>query len=153
MRILTLAAVAALFALPLHAHDGVKIADPYVRALGTGSGAVFFVIENHSDHPDRLTAATADLADRAELHTHKADASGMMQMLEIEGGIPVEPNGSHALERGGDHVMLFGIPKLEDGTVVTLTLTFEHAGEVIAEAPVDNARVPGAAGMKHGATH
>jgi copper(I)-binding protein len=149
MRILTLAAAAALFAIPLHAHDGVKITDAYVRALGTGSGAAFFVIDNHSDQAERLTGVRADIGTRAELHTHKADASGMMQMLEIEGGIPIAPNGSHALARGGDHVMLFGMPKLEDGTIVTLTLTFDHAGEVIVEAPVDNARMPGA--MDHGA--
>lgn len=134
----------AFLTAPALADGGMTISDPYARAMGAmaKSGAVFFVIENHTDTDDRLTGATSDASEKAELHTHKMDANGMMQMLEIEGGIEIPAGGSHALARGGDHVMLMGLTRvLDKGDSVTLTLTFEHAGEVVVVAPLDNDRM------------
>ncbi|MCR8722995.1 copper chaperone PCu(A)C [Frigidibacter sp. ROC022] len=134
----------ALLAVPALAHDGISIQDPYVRAMGASakSGAVFFTIENHSDQPDRLIGASTDVSDKAELHTHKMDDKGMMQMLEVKEGFEIPAGGTHKLARGGDHVMLFGLNKtLGEGDNVHVTLTFEHAGEVEFDAPVDNNRM------------
>lgn len=146
MKTLLSAAALGLASLtaPALADGGMTISDPYARAMGAmaKSGAVFFVIENHTDTDDRLTGATSDASEKAELHTHKMDANGMMQMLEIEGGIEIPAGGSHALARGGDHVMLMGLTRvLDKGDSVTLTLTFEHAGEVVVVAPLDNDRM------------
>ncbi|MEZ5887585.1 MAG: copper chaperone PCu(A)C [Paracoccaceae bacterium] len=137
-----LAATLALSATAALAHDGVHIDDPYARFLpGAKSGAAFFVIENHATVDDRLVAVTADVAEKSELHTHKMDASGMMQMGPIEGGIVIPAGESHALERGGDHVMMMMLTRVpKEGEVIGLTLTFEHAGAVTVEVPVDNHR-------------
>lgn len=147
-----LAALAAslCLTLPAAAHDGVHIADAYARA-SAASGAVFLVIENHQTVDDRLIAASTDVAARTELHTHKEDTNGVMQMLEVTEGFVVPAGGSHALQRGGDHVMLMGLKApLDTGDVVTLTLTFERAGVVVVEVPVDNDRKPDHAGhMDH----
>lgn len=153
-----LVAAAALLCLtlPAVANDGVRINDAYARA-STASGAVFFEIENHQTDDDRLIAASAEgVAARVELHTHIEDAGGVMQMREVPEGFVVPGNGTHALARGGDHVMLMGLTApLKTGDVISLTLTFERAGVVTVEVPVDNARTAGPmeGGMDHSGHH
>jgi len=145
-----LVAAAAAFCLtlpaaaPVAAHDGVHIKDAYARASAM-SGAVFFTIENHQTEDDRLIAAASDVAAKVELHTHKSDGNGVMQMMAVPEGFVVPGNGSHALARGGDHVMMMGLKApLATGDTVSLTLTFEKAGVVTLEAPVDNERTEAA---------
>jgi hypothetical protein len=151
-----LAACAALLSLPASAlaHDGPHVVDPYARVGQTGSGAVFLVIENHSESPDRLIAATSDVAERVELHTHKADANGVMQMLEVPEGFAVEGKANRALARGGDHIMLLGLTRpLQDGDSFDLTLTFERGETITVTVPVDNTRKTAGHSTDHGAGH
>lgn len=147
LRTLLAAAAATLcLTLPAAAQDGVHIKDAYARA-SAASGAVFLTIENHQTDEDRLISAASDVAKRVELHTHKEDTNGVMQMMEVPEGFVVPGNGEHALARGGDHVMLMGLNRvLNTGDVVTLTLTFEKAGAVTVEVPVDNERTGGPMG-------
>ena len=136
---LALAAL-ALLALPAQAHDGIHVEDAYARASAQ-SGAVFMTIVNHAASDDRLLSASTDAAARAELHTHTEDANGMMQMPHVPDGFAVPAQGSHALARGGDHVMLMGLTRpLKDGDRITLILSFEREGEVTLDVPVDNDR-------------
>ncbi|MDZ4310071.1 MAG: copper chaperone PCu(A)C [Cypionkella sp.] len=150
MRLVSLIAAAVLCAAPAFAHDGVHIENPYARTnggVGT-SGAIFLEISNHADVDDRLIGAASDVADKVELHTHKQSADGVMQMLAVPEGFPITALQGHALKRGGDHIMLMGLKQdLKDGDIIHLRLTFEHAGVVEVDVPVDNARKPGAAGM------
>lgn len=151
-----LAAAAVFFAVPAFAHNGVHINDPYARTMGGigASGAIFLEIENHADVDDRLMSAASDVADKVELHTHKEGADGVMQMMAVPEGFPVTALQAHSLQRGGDHIMLMGLTReLKDGDMITVTLTFEHAGEVVVEVPVDNARKPDAMGMGMGHKH
>lgn len=151
-----LVAVAAALTLtvPAAAHDGVHINDATARA-SAASGAVFFEIENHQSDDDRLIGVASDAAERVELHTHSQDAAGVMQMRHVPEGFVVPGNGSHALVRGGDHVMMMGLrAPLKTGDVVNLTLTFEKAGEVELQVPVDNERTEAAkGGMDHKMDH
>lgn len=138
-----LALAMTLFALPALAADGIAIQDPYARTMGGmgASGAVFFTIENHQASDDTLIDAKSDAAKKVELHTHKEDANGVMQMRHVPEGFAIPAGASHALARGGDHVMLMGLTRdLNDGDKVAVTLVFETAGEVVIEAVVDNAR-------------
>ncbi len=126
--------------LPAHAHNGVHIVDAYARVTGT-SGAIFFTIENHQDDDDRLLSVTTDAAEMAGLHTHIAAADGVMKMREVTEGFFIRAYGDHALIRGGDHIMLMGLTRaFKDGDMIHLTLTFERAGVVDVDVPVDNAR-------------
>ncbi len=151
------AALAALLALPAVAHDGVHIVDPYARSMGMNAktGAAFMVIENHQAEDDRLIEARSDVAERVELHTHLIDANGVARMVEVKDGFAIPANGSHALERGADHVMFLGIKEpFVDGEAIPVTLVFERAGEVQVEIPVDLSRIPaqgGGMGHRHGA--
>lgn len=151
-----LAAAAVFLAAPAFAHDGVHINDPYARTMGEigASGAIFLEIENHADVDDRLVAAASDVADKVELHTHKEGADGVMQMMAVPEGFPVTALQAHKLQRGGDHIMLMGLTReVKDGDMISVTLTFEHAGEVVVEVPVDNARKPEEMGMGMGHKH
>lgn len=137
--------------------EGVHIHDAYARAMGGmgRSGAVFLTIHNHTEVDDRLVDATSDVAERVELHTHKDDGNGVMQMLHVPEGFAIAAGDMHVLARGGDHVMLLGLTRdLKDGDTFPLTLVFEAAGEITLDVPVDNARKPAdAAAHDHGAGH
>lgn len=145
------ACAAAVFAIPALAGD-IMVKDPYARSSGKSakSGAAFMMLMNQGDTDDRLIAASSDAAARVELHTHKENADGVMQMMEVKEGFPIPAGGMHGLQRGGDHVMLMGLTApLEQGDIVTLTLTFEKAGDMTIEVPVDLDRQP-AKGHNHG---
>ncbi|WP_417266891.1 copper chaperone PCu(A)C [Celeribacter baekdonensis] len=136
----TLLAGAAALSLALPAMADITIEDAYARSSGmmAKSGAAFFVIHNTGDTDDRLIAATSDIAKLTELHTHKAMGDGVMKMMRVDEGFAVPAQGTHALARGGDHVMLMGLLKpMGQGDVVTVTLTFEQAGDITVEIPVD----------------
>jgi copper(I)-binding protein len=144
---------AALIALPAASLAEIVINDPYARTSrpNAPTGAAFMVIENTGETADRLVSASSDVAARVELHTHEDQGDGVMKMVEIEGGIEIPAGASHAMVRGGDHVMFMGLSQsLEQGVDVTVTLTFEQAGDVVVTIPVDNDRKPAHGSMKHG---
>ena len=142
-RLAPLAAGFVLIATPLAADGDIAITDPYARSAGPSAqaGAAFMTIENHGAQDDRLTGATADIAERVELHTHDEDDDGVMRMFEVAEGFAIPAGGSRSLARGGEHVMLMGLAEpFEDGATITLTLEFEQAGAVRLDVPVDQER-------------
>ena len=148
---LSAASFAALLATPALAE--IHIHDPFARvsSIMAQSGAAFMMIENHGDTDDRLVAAQSDVAQRVELHTHLEDDHGVMRMFEVEDGFAIPAGGAHGLERGGDHVMFMGLTRqLSHGDTVELTLTFENAGDLTLEVPVDLERT---ADHGHGHNH
>ncbi|MBL3610514.1 copper chaperone PCu(A)C [Rhodovulum sulfidophilum] len=129
-------------ALPAIAGD-IAVEGAYARASSAmaQSGAAFMTLVNTGAEDDRLIAAASDAAERVELHTHVSDANGVMRMIEVEDGFRVPAHGHHDLRRGGDHVMLLGLTRpLTEGDIVGLTLTFEKAGTVEVDAPVESVR-------------
>lgn len=151
----TLILAAALTAAPALAAladaPGITVTDAYARSTNPRSGAVFMTVANANAADCRITAATADVTPRAELHTH-AEENGMMKMTPVE-AVTIPAGGTHALERGGDHVMLMDTrTALAEGDEIALTLDFGPCGQVPVMVKVDNkAGMPGAHG--HGAGH
>jgi hypothetical protein len=142
-------AVALVSVLPAFAE--ITIEDAYARASSpmAKSGAAFMMIHN-SGEADRLIAASSDAAARTELHTHLDDGNGVMRMVHVEEGFELPADGMIAMERGGKHVMLMGLTApMEQGASVTVTLTFEKAGDMVVEIPVDLERQDHG-GMQHG---
>jgi periplasmic copper chaperone A len=136
------AAFLAILSAPMAFAAGITISDPYLRVSGAmaTSAAAFMTIENHGAD-DRLIDAHSDLAEKVELHTHLQDANGVMKMIHVAEGFPIAAGESHMLQRGGEHVMFLGLTSVPaQGEVITLTLTFEKAGDVTIEVPVDNER-------------
>lgn len=133
------------------AEAGLSVRDAYARSTNPRTGAAFMVIENAGPQDCTLTGARTAAADKVELHTHE-EVDGVMTMTEVEGGFPVPAGGSHALERGADHVMLMGLKApLQQGEVLPLMLDFGDCGALAVEMPVDNERAETAAadGMDH----
>lgn len=144
-RTLSLAAIAGLsLALPAFAGE-ITVHDPYARvsASMSTSGAAFMVLRNDGAEDDRLVSAASDVAERVELHTHKSDENGVMRMIHVEEGFVLPAGGEHALARGGDHVMFLGLTRpLAQGDTVSVTLSFEKAGDMVVDIPVDLERKP-----------
>ena len=64
-----------------------------------------------------------------------------MRMRHVEDGFEIPAGGTHALERGADHVMFMGLTGgFADGETVTVTLTFENAGDITIDVPVQRDR-------------
>lgn len=105
----------------IHVHDAFAL-------TSMKTGAVFFMIHNHTDKDVVITGVASDAAELAELHTHKDAGGGVMQMMKIEGGVALAAGEMHEFARGGDHVMLMGLKSdLAEGDVITITLTFDGA--------------------------
>lgn len=119
------------------------VEEPFLRSsLPTStSAAAFLVLRNQTGQDDRLIAARSDLAGRVELHSHTEYANGVMRMGEIAGGVPLADGEAHVFARGGDHLMFMGLEApLVQGTLVSVTLVFEQAGDVEIIVPVDLTR-------------
>lgn len=121
------------------AHDGVHISDAYARIVpGAKSGAIYLMIENHETSDEHLLSVTTDAATMAEVHQSKVDAAGMASMTTVEGGLVIPAQTSVELQPGGTHIMLMGMTrKLKTGDVVSVTLTFGHAGVETLQVPVN----------------
>lgn len=139
-----LALLLAIAATPALA-DGPAIRDAYAVAPypGAATGAAYLVIDNPGP-ADRLLSAASPAASHVMLH-ESVEQGGVMAMEQAPEGFDLPQGGALALEPGGLHVMLMGLAEpLEDGATLPLVLTFETAGEVAVEVPVDFSRRPGA---------
>lgn len=154
MKTLALASIACLLPAAVLAQD-VTVSDAYARSANPQSGAAFMTIANGGAADCTLIGASGDAAERIELHTHR-EVDGVMKMERDEDGFTIPAGGTHALSRGGDHVMLLGLTApLADGDAVPLTLDFGPCGTVAVEVPMDNARTDpapasGQEAMSHG---
>ena len=118
----------------------IGLEQPWVRRApampdGQARTAAYLVIRNRGRAPDALVAATADVAERIEIHETR-NVSGMMMMEPVE-RIAVMPGARIELKPGGYHLMLIGLKRaLVPPDAVALTLVFERAGSVTARAKV-----------------
>ena len=104
--------------------DGVVgVRDPWVKAADEGMTAAFGTLVNESDADVTLTGAATDVSP-VELH-EMAMRDGKMVMQAKEGGVVIKARGEHALEPGGDHLMLMELTRpVQAGEELTFTLTF-----------------------------
>lgn len=112
---------------------------PMGGSMGMGVGgamsAIYMTIHNTGGEADRLIKAQSDAAQVVELHTME-EKDGVMSMHPVD-GIDVPASGDAELKPGGFHVMLIGLTRdLTIGEQVTVTLTFEKAGDVTLEVEV-----------------
>jgi periplasmic copper chaperone A len=144
-----LIALLTILSSPVLAQD-IEVHEPYAIATGVmaQTGAAFMVIHNHGDTDDALIDVRSDVARLVELHTHTMNDAGVMSMGKVTEPVPLPVGGEIILERGGYHVMFMGLTEpLADGAMVSVTLVFQNAGEVVVEVPVDLSRLDGEAVM------
>ena len=158
MRFAAMALAAVAFAAPAARHaiaaefqaGDIAVEAPWSRATPGGAkvGAGYLTLKNGGAAPDRLVSATADIAERAEIH-EMSMTDGMMKMRKIPDGVKVPAGGSVTLAPQGYHLMFLGLKKpLKEGEAFAGTLTFEKAGSVTATFEV---RGVGAAALDAGA--
>ncbi|GAA2184838.1 copper chaperone PCu(A)C [Micromonospora lupini] len=101
----------------------VTIRDPWVKAADEGMTAAFGTLVNDGDTDVTVTGATTDVSSM-ELH-EMAMKDGTMVMRQKQGGIVIKARSTHALEPGGDHLMLMSLTRpVQAGDELTFTLTF-----------------------------
>ncbi len=116
---------------------GLKVVTAWARATPGGAkvGAAFLEIQGAPDGDDKLLAASTPIASVVELHDHIKDG-GIMRMRRIE-AIPIPAGKTVTLKPGGLHLMLLELKApLIEGDAFDLTLTFEKAGTIKVNAPV-----------------
>ncbi|MEM9709347.1 MAG: copper chaperone PCu(A)C [Pseudomonadota bacterium] len=152
-KLLLAASLAALSTTAFAGELKIMVDDAYARASTPTSkaGAAFMTIMNMSDTDDRLVAASSNVSERVELHTHLEDANGVMRMIEVEDGFAIPAGGMTELARGGAHVMFMGLNQpFNDGESIEVTLTFEQAGDMTLMIPIDLKRGADHGHMNHG---
>ena len=145
---LAISAAAPALAQEFKAGD-ITIDKAWTRATpkGADSGAGYLTIHNTGAAPDKLTGGSAAFA-TVEIHVMKTE-NGVMQMRELKDGLDLPAHSLVRLSPGGYHIMFTHLKKpLEKGAKVTATLTFEHAGSVAVEFPVEAVGAGAPAPMK-----
>jgi copper(I)-binding protein len=116
----------------------IELKAPWSRATAKGArvGVGYLAIVNKGATPDRLVSATADVAEKVELHETGMD-NGVMTMRGLPDGVEIKPGETLTLKPGGLHLMLMGLKQpLAQGADVRVTLNFAKAGPVAATLPV-----------------
>lgn len=127
----------------------IRIENPWARATPPGAevGGVYLTLKN-TGPVDRLVSGSSPVAERTELHTMSMDG-GVMKMRPLP-AIEVPAKGVVVLKPGGLHVMLVGLKRpLKEGERISLTLTFEKAGNLHVEVPVASLEAMGHEDMQH----
>lgn len=129
--------------------EGVEAHDYWARAaMAGGNSAVYMLLHNHSTEGDTLLSASSDVAEAVELHLSQMNADGTMAMVQQE-KIDLPADGEVELKPGSYHIMLIGLKQeLVVGSEITITLTFEHAGEITLTVPVKDTAEMGGSGME-----
>lgn len=157
MKCVFLAAVLALAMSAAEAHDykvgALEIGHPWTRATPKGATVAggYLKITNKGQTADRLTAVSASLAGRVEIH-EMAMTGGMMQMRPLKAGLEIKPGETVEFKPGSYHVMFMNLKQpFVQGERIKGTLTFEKAGKVDVEFAVDavGAQMPTMDGQKH----
>lgn len=145
------AMLGCLLAAPARADDvkagDLVISQAWSRATPGGAkiGGGFLTIENKGSAPDRLVAASGDIAGKIEIH-EMAIKDGVMTMRPLDNGLAIDPGKTVKLAPGGYHLMMMDLKKpLKQGDKVSVTLEFEKAGKVAASLDVQGVGAPGPA--------
>jgi len=108
-----------------------------VRLLppGVPNTAAYFSIQNSSDTAQILIGASADFANKVEIHNHIM-VNDMMRM-EQQSEVVIDPGQSVQFAPGGLHLMLFGLKQpLLEGQSVEINLQTKYGESIIISADV-----------------
>jgi copper(I)-binding protein len=116
--------------------EGWARAMPLLEVSGAGTNsAVYLLLRNDGDEPDRLTGAVTDAAGAVEIHESLVE-DDVMRMRRVD-GVEVPSRGTAELKPGGVHLMLLGLTRsLVEGEKILLTLHFQRSGDRVLTIPV-----------------
>lgn len=158
MKAIAIAATLAVVAVPAFAQTdragNIEVAHPWATATADtklSNGAVYMSLTDRGTKADELVAASSPVAQKVELHVFAAE-NGVYGMRKVD-AIAITPGAvSTVLRPGGAHVMLESLKRpLRAGTTIPLTLTFQNAGTLTIEVPVENSEPVAEASLAQGA--
>lgn len=114
--------------------DELQVSDVRVGAPTGPNAAVYFTARGAGED-DALIAATTDVAADVQIHESITSDEGTMSMHPVP-RLELPAGGQLILEPGGNHLMLVDVDELEVGDTISVTLTWEVAGEMTVEAEV-----------------
>jgi len=117
----------------------LAVRDARVPLPSGSNAAVYFQLENSTDHEVELVGAESDIAE-AEIH-QTIMSEGLMQMAPVD-QITIAPGETVSFAPGGFHVMLMNVPALELGQKVKVTLLFRDGQQVVFTAEVSPIEAP-----------
>jgi len=114
--------------------DAPRISAARIGQPAGPNAALYLDIDGYGV-PDRLIGASSDAAQRIDPHRTVTRDDGTTGM-ELVPSLDLPASGQLVLEPGGLHLMLIGVDRLSVGDEVTVTLTWETAGETTFTAEV-----------------
>ncbi|MFD2231272.1 copper chaperone PCu(A)C [Alkalimarinus sediminis] len=138
-------AVMSLVALTAEAEmKHVKASDiqahmTWVRAVPpvATTTAAYMMLHNYSQQDDRLIAVESPASEIVEMHATEM-SDGVMKMIKLD-DVLVPAKGYVMFEPAGNHLMLINLKEpLKVGSMVPLTLVFEHHGRVNMQLKVSH---------------
>jgi len=127
-------AVTDAYLVSVEAHSGTNHSQ-HSGSVSNTPAAAYFVVQNNAAQADRLLRVSTAIAQTAELHATTIENN--VARMGLAPAIEVPANGSIEFKPGGYHVMLLNLTRpLTVGEKVTLTLSFEKAGEIAVQAEV-----------------
>lgn len=125
----------------LSASDGVLV----LPAVKGNPAAAYLSLANNSDQAVTVAGASVDAGNSAEIHETRDGKMASVDHVELEPGTTVK------FERGGLHIMVFGLrPEVAAGNTAEVTLTFSDGDKISVPLKVEAA---GAAASHNGADH
>ena len=122
--------------------EAVRITHAWARASVPGQKATGAFMTLTANTPLQLVGVASPVAGVAEVHEMARDGD-VMRMQPVQ-AIEIPAGGSVTLRPGGLHLMLVGLSApLRVGEAVPVTLTFEHAGAITVQVPVQAAGATG----------
>lgn len=119
-------------------HGPLVLSDARIRATQPGASvtAAYVSITNTGAKADYLVSARTEIAGRVEIH--KMEMHGdVMRMRPFDGSLEIPAGETVTLEAGGLHLMLMNLAQMaKKGETASLTLLFEHSGEIQLKAQV-----------------
>ncbi len=130
---LVVAAALAGCASPATPASPIRIASAYVlQANGIRSIEGYLVIQNNGP-ADQLTAVTSSAGGSAELFD--SVGNGGLRSVSV---LAIPAHRTIKLDPAGPHFVISSPGKVRQGTYITLTLVFAHAGRIRVSAQVTN---------------
>ncbi len=120
----------------------IDVSDAYVKAMLPGQpvGGGFLTLHNGGASDDRLLSIVSPVAGRVEMH-EMVMQNDVMRMRQLNDGIAIPAGETVTLKPGALHLMFMDVKQpFVAGTKVGATLTFEKAGAIAIELPVQAAR-------------
>jgi periplasmic copper chaperone A len=116
----------------------LSVQDAWARPAAFGSNsAVYFLINNPANQEDVLLNASSTVSEHTEIHQTMMGADETMSM-HPQHSVPVPARERVTFEPGGLHVMLVNLQRdLVEGEQIEVILTFQRAGEIILQVPVE----------------